>query len=126
MSSQADTEGADLAIESKGLETDEEAEREELMAIYVKLGLDAGLAKEVARQLMAHDALGAHARDELGISETLKARPIQAALASAASFTVGAAIPLLSTIVVPAPSVVPFVAGVALFFLALLGGFAAS
>lgn len=126
VSSQADTEGADLAIESKGLETDEEAEREELTAIYVKRGLDAGLAKEVARQLMAHDALGAHARDELGISETLKARPIQAALASAASFTVGAAIPLLSTIVVPAPSVVPFVAGVALFFLALLGGLAAS
>lgn len=126
VSSQADTEGADLAIESKGLETDEEAEREELTAIYVKRGLDAGLAKEVARQLMAHDALGAHARDELGISETLKARPIQAALASAASFTVGAAIPLLLTIVVPAPSVVPFVAGVALFFLALLGGLAAS
>jgi vacuolar iron transporter family protein len=126
VSSQADTEEADLAIESKGLDTDEEAEREELTAIYVKRGLDAELAKEVARQLMAHDALGAHARDELGISDTLKARPIQAALASAASFIVGAAIPLLTTVVVPAPSAVPFVAGVALFFLALLGGLAAS
>jgi VIT1/CCC1 family predicted Fe2+/Mn2+ transporter len=126
VSSQADTEDADLAIESRGLDADEEAEREELTAIYVKRGLDAGLAKEVARQLMAHDALGAHARDELGISETLKARPIQAALASAASFTAGAAIPLLTTVVVPAPGVVPYVAGVSLFFLALLGGLAAS
>jgi vacuolar iron transporter family protein len=125
VSSQADTEQADLAIESKGLEADEASEREELAAIYVKRGLDSGLAKKVAHQLMAHDALGAHARDELGISETLKARPLQAALASAASFAVGAAIPLLTTVVVPDTSLVPFVGGVSLVFLALLGGLAA-
>jgi VIT1/CCC1 family predicted Fe2+/Mn2+ transporter len=125
VSSQADTEQADLAIERKGLEADEESEREELARIYMKRGLDAGLAKEVAEQLMAHDAIGAHARDELGISETLKARPLQAALASAASFTVGAGMPLLTAVVVPDRSLIPFVGGVSLVFLALLGGLAA-
>jgi VIT1/CCC1 family predicted Fe2+/Mn2+ transporter len=126
VSSQADTEQADLALESHGLETDERSEREELAKIYVERGLEAGLAKEVARQLMERDALGAHARDELGISETLKARPLQAASASGASFTVGAAIPLLTTVVVRNTSLVaPCVAGVSLVLLALLGGLAA-
>ncbi|HEX4210120.1 MAG TPA: VIT family protein [Candidatus Binataceae bacterium] len=125
VSSQADTEKADLELESQGLKTDEKSEREELAAIYVKRGLEAGLAREVARQLMARDALGAHARDELGISETLKARPLQAALASAVSFTVGAAIPLLTAVVVPYASFFSFVAGVSLLFLAVLGGLAA-
>jgi len=125
VSSQADTERADLEIESKGLADDGEAEREELAAIYVRRGLDAGLAKEVAEQLMAHDALAAHARDELGISEALRARPLEAALASAASFTVGAAIPLLTVVVVAKSGLLPFVAGVSLACLALLGGLAA-
>jgi vacuolar iron transporter family protein len=125
VSSQADTEQADLAIESEGLETDVKSEREELATIYVQRGLDPALAKEVAKQLMAYDALGAHARDELGISETLKARPFQAALASAASFTVGAAIPLVTAAVVPHYRLLPFVGGVSLAFLALLGGLAA-
>ncbi len=125
VSSQADTEKADLALESRGLETDEKSEREELAAIYVKRGLEAKLAKEVAEQLMAHDALGAHARDELGISEALKARPLQAALASATSFTVGAAVPLMTAVVVPYTSLIYCVAGVSLIFLAVLGGVAA-
>jgi vacuolar iron transporter family protein len=125
VSSQADTERADLAIESKGLEDDGEAEREELAAIYVKRGLEAGLAREVAKQLMARDALAAHARDELGISEALKARPLQAALASAACFTIGAAIPLLTAVVVGHASLIPSLGAVSLACLALLGGLAA-
>jgi vacuolar iron transporter family protein len=126
VSSQADTERADLAIESEGLEADERSEREELAQIYVERGLESGLATEVAKQLMEHDALGAHARDELGISETLKARPLQAALASAGSFTVGAALPLLTALVLPNTGLmVPYVGGVSLFFLAALGGLAA-
>jgi vacuolar iron transporter family protein len=125
VSSQADTERADLAIESKGLHTDEEAEREELAAIYVERGLEAGLAKEVARQLMVHDALAAHARDEIGISETLRARPFQAALASGASFTVGAVIPLLTAVIVRDAIMAPLVGGISLTILALLGGLAA-
>jgi vacuolar iron transporter family protein len=126
VSSQADTERADLAIESEGLETDERSEREELATIYVQRGLEPGLAKEVARQLMEHDALGAHARDELGISETLKARPLQAALASGASFTAGAAIPLLTAVLVTNTTLIaPGIAGVSLILLALLGGLAA-
>jgi vacuolar iron transporter family protein len=125
VSSQADTERADLATESKGLVTDEEAEREELAAIYVERGLEAGLAKEVARQLMAHDALAAHARDEIGISETLRARPFQAALASGASFTVGAVIPLLTAVLVRDTIMAPLVGGISLIILALLGGLAA-
>ena len=95
--SQADTEQADLALERKELKIDDPGERKELTAIYVERGLDPALAKQVADQLMAHDAIGAHARDELGISETLSARPIQAAFASAGSFAVGAAMPLLVT-----------------------------
>ena len=92
--SQADTEQADLKLERAELKADDKGEHKELAAIYVERGLDPALAKQVAEQLMAHDALGAHARDELGISETLRARPIQAALASAGSFAVGAAMPL--------------------------------
>src|SRR6185369_5503271 len=99
VSSQSDTENADLDRERKELAADGEFELAELAEIYVKRGLDAALAKQVAEQLMKHDALGAHARDELGISETMSARPIQAALASAASFAVGAAMPLLVTAV---------------------------
>ena len=125
VSSQSDTERADLAIERKGLEADDASEHEELAAIYVKRGLDVGLAKEVAKQLMAYDALGAHAHDELGINETLKARPLQASLASGASFVVGAVVPLLTAVIVPGTSLIPFVGGVSLAFLALLGGAAA-
>jgi VIT1/CCC1 family predicted Fe2+/Mn2+ transporter len=95
------------------------------MAIYVARGLDPALAKQVAEQLMAHDAIGAHARDELGISDTLRARPIQAALASAGSFAVGAAMPLLVTALVPAGALIPLVSATSLVFLALLGGLAA-
>ena len=125
VSSQADTERADLEIESKGLEHDGEAEREELTAIYVKRGLEPGLARQVAEQLMAHDALAAHARDELGISEALRARPFEAALASAGSFTVGAAVPLLTAVFAAESNVGPLIAGVSLVCLALLGGLAA-
>jgi VIT1/CCC1 family predicted Fe2+/Mn2+ transporter len=123
--SQADTEQAELARERTELHADAQGEHEELMAIYVGRGLDPALAHQVAEQLMAHDALGAHARDELGISETLSARPIQAALASAGSFAVGAAMPLLTAAIVPEASLIPLVAGTSLVFLALLGGLAA-
>jgi vacuolar iron transporter family protein len=123
--SQADTERADLELERKELKADDKGEHKELAAIYRARGLDPSLAKQVAEQLMAHDALGAHARDELGISKTLRARPIQAALASAASFAIGAAMPLLVTAVAPAPALIPLVSGSSLFFLALLGGLAA-
>jgi VIT1/CCC1 family predicted Fe2+/Mn2+ transporter len=123
--SQADTEQADLALERAELKTDDEGEHKELMAIYVKRGLHPALAKQVAKELMEHDALGAHARDELGISESFRARPIQAALASAGSFAVGAAMPLLVTAVSPAAWLIPLVAGTSLVFLALLGGLAA-
>ncbi|MBZ5537716.1 MAG: VIT family protein [Acidobacteriia bacterium] len=123
--SQADTEQAELELERAELKTDAKGERKELMAIYVDRGLDPSLAKQVAEQLMAHDAIGAHARDELGISETLRARPIQAALASAGSFAVGAAMPLLVTAMAPASGLIPLVFGTSLAFLALLGGLAA-
>jgi vacuolar iron transporter family protein len=123
--SQADTERADLERERKELKADDKGEHRELAAIYVARGLDASLADQVAQQLMAHDALGAHARDELGISETLSARPIQAALASAGSFAVGAAMPLLVTAIVPETSLIYLVSGTSLFFLALLGALAA-
>ncbi len=123
--SQADTEKADLERERKELQTDDQGERRELAAIYVGRGLDSALAKKVADQLMAHDALGAHARDELGISETHSARPIQAALASAGSFSVGAAMPLLVTAVAPAANLIPLVGGASLVFLAFLGALAA-
>jgi VIT1/CCC1 family predicted Fe2+/Mn2+ transporter len=123
--SQADTERADLALERHGIETDEAAEREELAAIYAARGLDRALAAQVAEQLMAHDALGAHARDELGISEALRARPLQAALASALSFAVGASIPLVTVLVAPPHHLIPPLAAVSLAFLAALGGAAA-
>jgi VIT1/CCC1 family predicted Fe2+/Mn2+ transporter len=123
--SQADTEKADLALEREELKVDPKGEHEELAKIYVGRGLDAALAKKVAQELMAHDALGAHARDELGITEELRARPIQAALSSAASFAVGAAMPLLATILAPEPALIYVVAASSLVFLALLGGIAA-
>ncbi len=123
--SQADTEQADLAIERAEIKADDKGEHKELMAIYIARGLDPSLAKQVAEQLMAHDAVGAHARDELGISETLRARPIQAAWASAGSFAVGSAMPLLVTAMAPAASLIPLVSGTSLVFLALLGGLAA-
>lgn len=123
--SQADSEQAELKQERAELKTDNEGEHEELAEIYVARGLDAALAKQVAQQLMAHDAIGAHARDELGISETLRARPIQAALASAASFAAGAAMPILVTAIAPQERLTYFVFGTSLMFLFLLGGLAA-
>jgi VIT1/CCC1 family predicted Fe2+/Mn2+ transporter len=123
--SQADTESADLARERGELATDAAAEHRELAGIYVKRGLEPTLADQVATQLMAHDALGAHARDELGISATLRARPVQAALASAASFTAGAALPLLVALVVPTGALIPGVAASSLVFLTALGAAAA-
>jgi len=123
--SQADTEQAELDRERAELRTDDRGEHKELAAIYIARGLDPALARQVADQLMKHDALGAHARDELGISEIMRARPIQAALTSAASFAAGAAMPLLVTAVAPATSLFPLVSGSSLVFLAFLGGLAA-
>ncbi len=123
--SQADTENADLSRERAELEGNPAAEQRELAAIYVRRGLKPRLAQQVAQQLMSHDALGAHARDELGISEVLSARPIQAALASAASFAAGAVLPLAVTALAPAQAMIPWVAGTSLAFLALLGAIAA-
>ena len=125
VSSQADTERADLARESKELAASPEQELAELAGIYVKRGLDTTLAASVAAQLMQHDALGAHGRDELGISATLAARPVQAALASASTFAVGAALPLLMVLVIPVTALMWGVAGSSLLFLALLGSLAA-
>ena len=125
VSSQADTEKADLERERHELETDEPREREELASIYVNRGLEPSLAQQVAEQLMAHDALAAHARDELGLSDIHAARPIQAALASAATFAVGAALPLALAWVAPAALMAPAVALGSLLFLALLGSLAA-
>ena len=119
--SQADTEKADLAREQAELQKDPAAEQRELAAIYAARGLDAALAQQVAGQLMAHDALGAHARDELGISETMSARPLQAALASAASFATGAALPLAVAALAAAPTLVGWVVGASLTSLAVLG-----
>jgi len=125
VSSQSDTEQADLDRERGELAADDTYEHAELAAIYVARGLDAELAKQVATQLTAHDALGAHARDELGISDTLSARPVQAAFASAATFTVGAALPLVLVLLVPTRALVWTVSGSSLVFLALLGSLAA-
>jgi vacuolar iron transporter family protein len=125
VSSQADTERADLERERKELATDDKFEHEELAAIYVKRGLDESLAKQVAAQLMANDALAAHARDELGISDMSTARPVQAALASAATFAVGAAMPLLTVLVTPIVALIPTVIAISILFLALLGGLGA-
>lgn len=123
--SQADSEQAALNLERTEIETDDVGEHRELAAIYVSRGLDPALAKRVAEQLMAHDALGAHARDELGISETFSARPIQAAITSAASFAVGAAMPLLAVAMVSESGLIPVVSITSLVFLAILGGLAA-
>ena len=123
--SQSDSEQAALDQERAELKADDQGERRELTAIYVGRGLEPALAKQVADQLMAHDALSAHARDELGITETLSARPIQAALTSAASFAVGAAMPLLAAAAVSGSRLIPVVSGTSLLFLAILGGVAA-
>lgn len=125
VSSQSDTENADLAVEAQALQDNFELEQVELAKIYQKRGLDPKLAKEVAVQLMAHDALAAHARDEIGISEQVSARPLQAAWTSASSFLVGAALPLLVAWLFPASLLITMVAGSSLLFLALLGGLAA-
>src|SRR5262245_48188565 len=125
VSSQADTERADLLREERELASEPEAELAELAAIYVSRGIDPELAQTVAQQLMAHDALGSHARDELGISEALRARPLQAALASAASFAVGAAAPLTSVALSPESALIPVVGVTSLALLGVLGWVAA-
>ena len=125
VSSQSDTERADLARERKELEDNIEFEKEELAQIYVKRGLKPPLALQVAQQLMAKDALTAHARDELGISDITTARPVQAALTSAATFSVGAAMPLLMVVISPSRVLVPIVSAASLGFLALLGAIGA-
>lgn len=125
VSSQSDTEEADLARERWELEHQDHSERIELANIYIERGLQPALAKEVADQLMEHDALGAHARDELGIWDTQRANPLQAAVTSAVSFAVGAAMPLLITFAVPPGIFVTTVAGSSLLFLAMLGWLAA-
>ena len=123
--SQADTEESDLAREREELTANDASEREELAAIYVSRGLDLPLARQVVDQLMAHDALGAHARDELGISEIQRARPVQAAFASAGTFAVGAALPLLIVLLVPSGWLAVVVVGTSLGSLAILGSLAA-
>ena len=125
VSSQADTEEADLRRERKELESNDQLERAELAAIYVSRGLDPDLARRVADQLMKHDALGAHARDELGISEIQRARPMLAALASAGTFAVGGALPLMVALLAPANTLAAYVVGTSLAFLAVLGFLAA-
>ncbi len=125
VSSQADTEQADLALERRELATQRPAEEEELAAIYVRRGLQPALARTVALQLMAHDALGAHARDELGLSEQLAARPLQAALASAGTFAVGAALPIAAVLLAPPGRLALLVSGVSLICLVALGSLAA-
>ncbi len=125
VSSQADTEKADLAVERRELDRHPERERRELASIYVKRGLDAELADQVAGQLMEHDALGAHARDEIGISDTVSAKPLQAAWASSLSFTLGVTPPLIAIWVTPLHALVPVVFVVSLIFLAVLGALGA-
>jgi len=125
VSSQSDTEHADLARERRELADDPVFEREELAQVYVARGVEEGLAREVARQLMVKDALGAHARDELGISVISTARPVQAALASAATFSVGAAAPLVLVLVSPSNALIPIVSVGSLLFLSLLGAIGA-
>jgi len=125
VSSQADTENADLARERSELATDPAFELDELQEIYVGRGLERALARQVAEQLTAHDALAAHARDELGISAVHAARPVQAALASAGTFAIGAALPLIVAAVAPTPRIIVLVASTSLLFLALLGAVAA-
>ena len=126
VSSQSDTERADVAREQAELSTQPEFEKRELADIYVARGLTPDLATQVAAQLMAHDALGAHSRDELGVSDVMSARPVQAGLTSAATFAVGAALPLITSLVVPAPYLVSTVAGTSLVFLTALGALSAA
>ena len=123
--SQADTEAAALDLERKEIETDSEGEHRELQTIYVKRGLEPSLAREVAEQLMAHDALDAHARDELGITETMSAQPLQAAITSATSFAFGAAVPVATVFLVQRDHLIPVVAVSAVAFLAALGAWGA-
>ena len=125
VSSQADTEAADIARETEELATQPEHELDELTGIYTARGLTPELARQVAVQLTAHDALGAHARDELGIIDTMNARPVQAALASAGTFAIGAALPLLVVILASSSNTIAYVAATSLFFLAALGSLAA-
>lgn len=125
VSSQADTENAELAKEKEELAEDYSAEREELARIYARRGVDISLARQVAQQLMNKDALGAHARDELGISEITTARPVQAALTSAATFASGAAAPLLAAVLAPTGMIIPVVTVASLIFLAALGAIGA-
>lgn len=125
VSSQTDTEQADLAIEQQELADNPEYELAELAGIYRQRGLDADLAQQVALQLTAHDALAAHARDELGLTDQLQARPVQAAISSALTFSVGAFLPLLMVILFPASSLLYVIPASALLFLILLGGLAA-
>lgn len=125
VSSQADTESADIAKETAELMNEPDSELKELTGIYMARGLNEDLAHQVALALTAHDALGAHARDELGISEIVSAKPLLAALASAGTFAVGAALPLIVAIFTPQPYVIAMVAGLSLLFLAGLGGLAA-
>lgn len=124
VSSQSDTEKADLALERRELATEPMAEENELAGIYVGRGLDPELARAVAKQLTAHDALGAHARDELGISDISTARPLQAALASAGTFAIGAALPIVAAMLSPAQSIGPIVSAASLLCLAGLGALA--
>ena len=125
VSSQSDTEAADLVLEEKSLEENFESEKDELAEIYEGRGLEPVLARQVAGQLMAHDALGAHARDEIGISDSVSAQPIQAAFSSAGTFIVGAALPLMVAWAIPGHQQIPAVAAASLVFLAVLGGIAA-
>src|SRR6185369_814438 len=125
VSSQSDTEEADLAVERHELATQNAAEHDELARIYMARGVDRALAAKVAEQLMAHDALEAHARDELGIYSLMRARPVQAALASAGSFSAGAAIPLLVVFLAPASALTAAVTATSLLLLVILGGLAA-
>jgi len=125
VSSQSDTEKADLALEKNSLEQNFELEKDELAKIYEVRGVEPLVAQQVAEQLMAHDALGAHARDEIGISDSGNARPVQAAFSSAGTFIVGAALPLLLAWLIPGNQLIPVVAVSSLFFLSLLGGLAA-
>jgi VIT1/CCC1 family predicted Fe2+/Mn2+ transporter len=125
VSSQADTERADLELERRELESDPTGEEHELTTIYERRGLEPALARTVAQQLMARDALAAHARDELGLSDALSARPLQAALASAATFAVGASLPMVTALLVPRPLIVRAVAAASLISLAVLGALAA-
>lgn len=125
VSSQSDTEAADIARETEELATQPEHELEELTGIYTLRGLTPELARQVAIQLTAHDALGTHARDELGIIDTMNAKPVQAAFASAGTFALGAALPLLVVILASTSNIIPYVAATSLFFLAALGGLAA-